>query len=115
MSANKSWRVFGEENGGQPSKTWPGVNYLDVCRASMDVGDQDAADVQAGVIRTINGEVPDFYFEYPCHSPCEKRWFMMSLCPLYWNGPSHFVVSHQNITERKLAELRIEKLASLEA
>lgn len=46
--------------------------------------------------------------EYPCHSPTEKRWFLLQANPrLYERGA---VISHVNITERKLLEQQKEKL-----
>ena len=50
--------------------------------------------------------------ESPCHSPDEKRWFTMRVTALH--GAEYgdlFVVSHHNVTQRKLAEERIEELA----
>ncbi len=111
---NEAWRTFAEENGGSPDKTWRDVNYLDVCNTSGNEGDPDAELVKAGIDKIINRELPVFFFEYPCHCPQEKRWFMMRIRPLEWDGPSHFLVTHQNITERKLAELRVEELAILD-
>lgn len=48
-----------------------------------------------------------FSYEYPCHSPSEQRWFMMRVVPVR-GVKDLFVVSHQVITERKLAEERVE-------
>ncbi|GGO80897.1 hypothetical protein GCM10011348_18650 [Marinobacterium nitratireducens] len=53
----------------------------------------------------------EFYFEYPCHSLDEKRWFMMRVTAFESDGDEFFVISHQNITERKLAEKEVENLA----
>jgi diguanylate cyclase (GGDEF)-like protein len=47
---------------------------------------------------------PHFYFEYPCHSEDKKRWFMMSAKSLETRGKKFIVISHINITERKIAE-----------
>src|SRR5262245_66399256 len=38
--------------------------------------------------------------EYPCHSPDEKRWFLMSATPVLGERGGA-VVAHTNITERK--------------
>jgi len=59
----------------------------------------------------MRGKRASFYFEYPCHSPDEKRWFMMRVTCLKDNSGSLFVISHHNITLRKLAEERAERLA----
>jgi PAS domain-containing protein len=108
---NRSWRVFSEENGGPPDKIWRGTNYLNVCHHTERGIDQDCGDVLAGMEKVIKGEQSIFYFEYPCHSPAEQRWFMMRIGPLDFNEPSFFVVTHENITERKLLEIRGEELS----
>lgn len=111
---NKAWRFLAEENGGTPEKTWRNVNYLTVCESAARTGDADAALAQDGIDKVITGKLPVFYFEYPCHSPKEQRWFMMRILPLEWDGPKRFLVTHQNITERKLTEFRVEELAILD-
>ncbi|WP_078460540.1 sensor domain-containing diguanylate cyclase [Solemya velum gill symbiont] len=111
---NHSWKAFSEENRGQPDKTWRNTNYIRVCSDSVENGDQDAVDALAGIEAVIRGEEPIFYFEYPCHSPDEQRWFMMHIRPLDQNVLKHFVITHQNIAERKLAEQRVEEMAVLD-
>jgi diguanylate cyclase (GGDEF)-like protein len=111
---NRSWRTFSEENGGEPDKAWRGTNYLNVCGSSADSGNRDGRDALTGIEKVIEGKQSTFYFEYPCHSPTEQRWFMMRIHPLNWNEPKYFVVTHENITERKLAEIRVGELAVLD-
>lgn len=111
---NHSWEHFSATNDGRPGNTLQGSNYLRVCRAAQAGGDQSSEEVLAGIEAVIRGEQPTFYFEYPCHSPTEQRWFMMRICAQDGDGAKHFVVSHQNITERKLTELRHEELATLD-
>jgi diguanylate cyclase (GGDEF)-like protein len=52
-----------------------------------------------------------FQMEYPCHSPTENRWFLGNVTPLD-EGQRGAVVSHMTITERKLLELQLVKIAS---
>jgi diguanylate cyclase (GGDEF)-like protein len=111
---NRSWKTFSEENGGEPDKAWRGTNYLNVCGSAAESGERDGGDALTGIEKVIAGEQPTFYFEYPCHSPTEQRWFMMRIHPLDWNKPKYFVVTHENITERKLVEIRVEELAVLD-
>jgi diguanylate cyclase (GGDEF)-like protein len=111
---NRSWKAFSEENGGAPDRTWRDTNYLHVCDNAAACGDRDGGDALAGIRTVIEGEAPIFYFEYACHSPTEQRWFMMRIRRLDREGPKRFVVTHENITERKLAELRVEELAVLD-
>jgi len=111
---NRSWKTFSEENGGEPDKVWHGTNYLSVCGSAAEGGERDGGDALSGIEGVIAGDQPTFYFEYPCHSPTEQRWFMMRIHPLDFDGPRYFVVTHENITERKLVEIRVEELAVLD-
>jgi len=111
---NRSWKTFSAENGGEPDKVWRGTNYLNVCGSAAEGGERDGGDALTGIETVIAGEQPTFYFEYPCHSPTEQRWFMMRIHPLDWSKQKYFVVTHENITERKLVEIRVEELAVLD-
>ena len=110
---NTAWVRFGMDNA-CISNDWQGVNYLDVCDSSSEADDMHARIVAAGARKIIRNEQDVFYHEYPCHSPSEQRWFMMRITRLQWEGDPRFVISHQNITERKLAELQIEALARVD-
>lgn len=111
---NDAWRRFAEDNGGEPGREWIGTNYLEICGAAAATGEAQGTAAIDGLEAVIRGDVPLFYMEYPCHSPTESRWFMMRVCPLRQPGTTGFLVTHQNITERKLAELRVEELAALD-
>ena len=110
---NAAWIKFGEDNGAvKPARdAWRGVNYLQVCDGAAKNGDPHGAAVSAGIHEIIQSQAATFYYEYPCHSSIEKRWFMMRTSRLRWEGKSLFVVTHQNITERKLAEETVQQLS----
>ena len=102
---NEEWRRFARENGGEdaPERTGVGVNYLEVCRRATGDSLADARRVMAGIESILKGNLAQFSHEYPCHSPVEKRWFLLNVTPLR-GGRGGAVVSHLNITTRKLAE-----------
>ncbi|WP_417668401.1 diguanylate cyclase [Roseibium sp.] len=111
---NSAWMSFAVENGGAFDHEWTETNYLNVCGASRGEATDDALKVFSGIQTVVDGEAPIYYHEYPCHSPTEDRWFMMRIRPLKWDGPPHFLITHQNITERKKAEFRVQELAMLD-
>lgn len=110
--ANHSWITFSDDNGGCNGLTCLHANYLDVCKLAGERGDKYAELAFLGIVAVINGRKDSFQFEYPCHSPEESRWFLMNVCPLQWTGETHFIISHTNITDRKLAEMRAEEQAT---
>ncbi|OIR17323.1 phytochrome-like protein cph2 [mine drainage metagenome] len=108
---NRAWTTFGLENGLASASSGAGGNYLAVCNLSGSSGDSLAGEAAAGIRDVLAGTRASFHFEYPCHSPAEKRWFMMRAAPLQDDPGNLFVISHHNITQRKLAEERIEYLS----
>ena len=106
IMVNDAWNRFARENEA-PSEAAVGVgaNYLDVCRrAASDC--EDAARALAGLEATISGLHAEFTFEYPCHSPGVQRWF--NLCATPWPVDGGAVVSHSDITQRVLAEKKLQ-------
>ncbi|MBK8537845.1 MAG: PAS domain S-box protein [Candidatus Competibacteraceae bacterium] len=110
---NAAWRRFAEQNGGNVS-CQVGANYLEVCRQVL-AGD-DRAEAQAalqGIHKIISGAQICFKLEYPCDSPTESRWFAMSVFHL--NGTRQgIVIAHEDITERKQAEMVQREKADLQ-
>ncbi len=109
---NGSWRRFARENGvepGQPARrTEVGVNYLAVCREASGEWSEGAMAAHDGIQAVLAGRLSCFTLEYPCHSPNEQRWFAMTATPLE-TGDGGAVIAHTAITERKRAELALER------
>jgi PAS domain-containing protein len=104
VAVNRAWRTFAKENGGTRDLGL-GVDYLALCdRAAHD----GAAEVAAGLRNVLAGRQRSFIHEYPCHSPTEQRFFMLyaSPLPIEDGRPIGAVVSHIDITRRRLLELR---------
>ena len=111
---NKSWSAFGNKNACMIADDWSRMNYLEECDKASAMGDEFGTQAGFGIRSVIENQAPIFYFEYPCHSPDEKRWFMMRVTPFNTDGRNYFVISHQNITERKLAEEEVKNLARID-
>jgi hypothetical protein len=103
IAVNEAWKRFACENDGPAVADSVGANYLAVCRRSRDRGAGEAPAALDGIQAVLNGAFPNFTLEYPCHSPSENRWFLMSVTPLPGERGGA-VVAHTNITARKLAE-----------
>jgi diguanylate cyclase (GGDEF)-like protein len=107
VRTNQAWKDFAEKNGGSPDSVDTGSRYLDVCVPTEE--SPDLLDVQVMLSDVIRGDSLRFAYEYPCHSPTQKRWFLMRAGHL---EPSGALVTHTDITNRKLAELENEALAN---
>lgn len=110
VTVNNAWRRFGKENGlPQSIHSMLGVNYLDICKNAFNqsYGDE-AKSAHDGIEAVLSGDRESFYLEYACHSPDQQRWFLMNVSPLRGLRRG-VVVSHENITLRKLAELALQQ------
>ena len=110
VDVNTAWIKFGLENGQSPDYAWTGKNYLKALTASHAHGNAHGGRAN-GILAVINDQRASFLFEYPCHSPDEKRWFMMIVTRLKPDARRLLAISHHNITQRKLAEEQAEYLA----
>ena len=105
---NKAWTDFAKENQWALSGFGVGLNYFDVLNSALESGEQSALDVATGIQNVIQGRNHQFHFEYPCHTPKSELWFAMTVTRFEVDGIQHFLVSHQNITERKSSELHYQ-------
>ncbi|MBA4192498.1 MAG: hypothetical protein C0467_31400 [Planctomycetaceae bacterium] len=106
LMVNRLWVSFSVENAStiSPSpKTGPGSNYLAICDESAAAGCDDARATASGIRHILSGESDSFQYEYPCPSPTQQRWFLLIVASLH-DGTAGAVVSHVDITARKLAE-----------
>lgn len=110
VEVNDAWNQFSLQNGEfDLNKTSKGSNYFDVCIKALEGGDESAGDVLKGMKQVLSGELNSFYYEYPCHSPEHLRWFSLSVVK-FSSQEDMIVVSHENISDRKLAEQEREKM-----
>jgi diguanylate cyclase (GGDEF)-like protein len=111
---NKSWTAFANNNDCVVGDDWRGVNYIEECNKASKIGDDFGTQAGNGIRSVIEKRHKSFYFEYPCHSANENRWFIMRVTPFHVAGKNYFVISHQNITKRKIAEEAVRNLASID-
>lgn len=103
---NRAWRAFGERNDLTMAPDTVGVNYLDV----TDRADDEYARRASTKLRDLLAGNSDLVtLEYPCHSPTERRWFLMRAASFVHGGDQYVTVAHFDITDRVLAEERAER------
>ena len=121
IAVNEAWRQFGASNSGACGADHIGTNYLAVCRHSAGCAAEEAPAFAEGLRAVLDGEKALFQTEYPCHSPKELKWFLGIVSPLRLRREAGgkeiagAVISHLNITKRKLAEMNYQKLAATDA
>ncbi len=112
VSVNEAWRRFAGANALKSPIDGIGLSYLEVCEEASAGGTPGAHQACEGIRSVLAGVAESFSLEYPCHSDTQQRWFQMTATPLTGGRPGGAVVSHSNITKRKLADEALQ--ASLE-
>lgn len=102
---NKEWDQFAIRNGGTLADCGMGANYLKHCEKEPMVFQ--------GLQAILVGGADCFNFEYPCHSPSIRRWFLMQATPLHTSeeAMARVVIRHVDITKQKLLELQLKEVA----
>jgi len=115
MDVNEQWRHFGKENAYSGNDFGVGTNYINLCERSHGECADEAMAVAEGLQSVLDGDSTTFALEYPCHAPGEQRWFRVMANRLGGDTKNDkalgMVVMHIDITERKLAELELQRLA----
>ena len=111
VSVNAAWDRFARDNEHAVTGLAAGGNYLQVCDQSRGECAEEAPAVARGIRAVMAGELEEFRLEYPCHSPREKRWFIVRVTRFGAEGARRIVIAHENITERKQAEDKMAELS----
>jgi len=109
LETNRAWKRYGLRSGMPEDHDSVGVNYLAVCDAARGGESGDAAQVARGIRAVIAGEVEELMYDYPCHSPDGPHWYYMRAIRMSYDGPVRVIVSHEDITDLKLAEEALKK------
>lgn len=121
LETNAAWRNFARENSANVSGgrdvgiNFIGQNYLQICESAVGEGARDAKNVATGIRQVIEKKCDAFLYDYPCHSSTGRRWFYMRAIRMAGADPVRVIVSHEDITELKLAQEELQShKASLE-
>mgnify|MGYP001607333086 CR=1 FL=1 len=108
LKTNDAWNEFARCNANRGvSSLGVGQNYLDVCRHAIAGGQSTAQIILKGVEAVLAGSEPYFTQEYACHSPQEKRWFLMRVTPL--KDTKGVVIAHTDISGQIQVGLALEE------
>jgi PAS domain S-box-containing protein len=111
LDVNEPWRRFALEHG-CIAGTKVGNNYLMACQIGSDFPKDGAEDAAQGIRAVLDGRLPRFTLEYPCHSPTQQRWFSMTVTPLS-GAQQGAVISHTDISALKRAEAKLRQSGEL--
>ena len=107
LLTNRAWQEFGAVNNLQGPIDSLGQNYLSI---SEQADDKTGHIIAQGIRKVISGELREFFTNYPCHSPTEKRWFTLRVVRLQSAaGDLQVIVSHEDITPIMQAQVNLQK------
>lgn len=118
QETNQAWQDYAQENGMPETFDSVGTNYLSICEAAPLDSENDASRVGIGIKQVISGKIPEFVTHYPCHSPDQKRWFVVRVVPFREAKVAKIVITHEDITpimimqeelKQKESELLLER------
>ncbi len=116
VTVNEAWEAYARRNGDPDLiHTGPGQNYLQITRRAAEAGLADAQKALDGIQSVMDRSQETFSLEYPAHFDLNKHWFLLYVTPMPGEQRG-VVITHLNITQRKLAEERLTLLSkALEA
>lgn len=104
VMVNDAWRRFAEANDLRMGDHGVGANYLEICREAAADRCETAWQILKGFEDIRDGRLSQLELEYACHGPDERHWFVVRVIPLAGSSPTAFLVTHEAITARRLAE-----------
>jgi two-component system cell cycle sensor histidine kinase/response regulator CckA len=108
-AVNKAWTLFAAENAGPGvQSTEVGANYLHVIAGKVGPYDGSEKEAAAGILKVVQGTLPEFSLEYDVQTAQGPRWFWLHIIALLEGSTEAALVSHYDITARKLAEIKKE-------
>ncbi len=125
ISVNAAWRRYADSNDFSGESYGLGANYLAVCARATGSNAEEAPLVLQGLREILGAERDEFYLEYPCHAPHEQRWYALRATRFWDTAPAsepsgaqeplRVVVTHEDISLRKLTEIRLRQETELTA
>jgi PAS domain S-box-containing protein len=113
LMVNRAWRAFATASVTRDAWVSEGSNYLEMFRRAHDLGEEQAREFEQGLRTVMTGVQERFSMEYACQTSKEPCWFAVRIARFVFEDTSRFVVAHENITERKLAEEQLRENSAL--
>jgi two-component system, cell cycle sensor histidine kinase and response regulator CckA len=107
LATNQAWKRFALTGPTPARNADVGANYLAVCDAAGGPEAEDGRTFAAGIRAVIAGQREVISLEYPCHSPTQEFWFLATVRRFEKAIPPRVVITHEDITIRKQAEISI--------
>lgn len=108
VAVNESWAHFGETGDGDPLRPSVGTDYLAACQRTAAEGHAAADQIAEAVRSVLDGRRQHVSLEYATRSDGNERWFDLHVEP-FRHPDGGAIVSHLDITRRRLAEIEARR------
>jgi two-component system, cell cycle sensor histidine kinase and response regulator CckA len=115
LAANRAWKAFAIEHHGVDQKG-EGQDYLALLEAAGAGTHEPGRQIMAGIRDLLSGTRSSLLQEYSIHTTSGQRWYLCRVERFPDDGAVRVVVSHEDVTQSKLAErqqMRSQRLESL--
>lgn len=114
IQTNAAWWKYAIDNELAETPSFGGGNYLEILDYLTGQDQETVLAASAGIASVASGDVSDFQLPHPFYTPLDKRWFTMKVTPVH-DVEERVVVSHEDVTRLKAAELASLTLANIDA
>lgn len=110
LAVNRSWaRHRARSRGGAAERPAPGINYLAMLR-KHSAESRTSLRLWKNIVSVLEGRKERFTMEYSSQHDDGRKWYLLSVTPMkIGEAVTGAVVSHSDITRRKLAELESKR------
>lgn len=113
VQTNAAWRTYAAGTDCAKGSDSIGASYLDILDGMSGKDQGVVLAAAAGIASVAAGEVHDFQLQYPFFAPADKRWFTLRVTPVH-DVEQRIVVSHEDVSRLKAAELASWRLANID-
>lgn len=114
VQTNAAWRKYAVDVRFEDDTGFNGKNYLDILNWMTGKVQETVLAAQLGIESVAQGKATDFKLDHPFYSPLGERWFSMKAMPVH-DEEQRVVVSHEDVSDLKAAELASLTLANMDA
>lgn len=113
LQTNAAWRQYAVEGGFSGRTCCQTGSYLKILGCLTEDDPQTLQAAEAGISAVLAGDLPDFHLSQPFFTPLDKRWFSLKVTPVH-DSAQRLLVSHEDVTQLKAAELASLTLANID-
>ncbi|MDQ3569808.1 MAG: GGDEF domain-containing protein [Actinomycetota bacterium] len=110
LATNRAWAALAADHPDDPWRPTVGENYLEACERAANSGSEQATAIADGVRSVLAGSRRRFDANYRWVTGDDELWFTLRASALAVKGAGA-LVTHDDITARKRAEIQLVHLA----